>query len=116
MARLAHATIASMDAGGADLSLLTDLWTDVRGSDEAADLEAELVRELVEGHVLSGRAIAALAARKLRKEVIFAMPEENRWAWVHLTWQAGSDLRWPSTEVCDTWDELVALLQDSGRA
>ncbi|WP_162799260.1 hypothetical protein [Nocardioides sp. 616] len=104
-----------MGDGGADLSLLSDLWTDVRESDEAAHLEAELARELAEGHVLKGRAITALAARKLRKEVIFAIPDENRWAWVHLTWNAERDARWPSTEVCGTWAELLDVLRDAER-
>ena len=104
-----------MGADDRDLSLLSGLWTDVQVSGEAAELEAELQRELSGGHVLSGRSVAAIAARMLRKEVIFRLLDENRWAWVHLTWRSETDPRWPSTEVCETWGDVVGLLRDAER-
>ena len=45
---------------------LSDLWTVVLDTEEGRDLERELQRELAEGHVLTGREVRAVAARKLR--------------------------------------------------
>ena len=98
-----------------DMSLLSENWTDVRDSAEAQELEGELVREVSLAHVLAGRPMATVAARKLRKEVIFKLTEENRWVWVHLTWRPETDPRWPSSVICDSWASLISELADAGR-
>jgi hypothetical protein len=60
-------------------------------------------------------AVVAVAARKLRKEVVYLLPD-SQWAWVHLTWRPETDPRWPSTIMADTWTELVEELRVSDRA
>ncbi|MBT9254431.1 hypothetical protein KMZ32_01825 [Phycicoccus sp. MAQZ13P-2] len=97
-----------------DLSRLSELWTDVRGTEAGAELEAELAREVAANHPLAHVSVQAVAVRKLRKEVIYAVPD-GRWVWVHLTWTKESDPRWPSTVIVPTWDELLAELTDGGR-
>lgn len=104
-----------MFAPDPDLSLLSEKWTDVRGSAEAQELEGELAREVSLAHVLAGRPVAAVAARRLRKEVIFKLTEENRWVWVHLTWRSETDPRWPSSVICDSWESLISEVTDAGR-
>lgn len=98
-----------------DMTMLSALWTDVRGTDEAAVLEAELARVVTDGHILRRVPAAAVAVRKLRKEAVFRLTD-GRWAWVHLTWRADVGPRWPSTCVTDSWAALVDELRDGGRA
>lgn len=98
-----------------DLRQLSNLWNDVRGSAEGADLEAELAREVPVGHVLAGLPVIAVAARKLRKEIVYRLPD-GRWAWVHLTWTRETDPAWPSTVVAESWAALVEELRDGDRA
>jgi hypothetical protein len=98
-----------------DLSLLSEAWMDVRGSAEAVELEDELGRETSSDHVLAGRPVAVTALRRLRKEVILRLTDEDLWVWVHLTWTVEADARWPSTVICDSWEALVAELVDAGR-
>lgn len=97
-----------------DLSRLSDAWSDVRDSPEAAELVTELRREVTPGHPLFARPVLAVAVRRLRKEVVFSLPDRT-WAWVHLTWSQESDPRWPSVAVCWSWSELVDLLRDMER-
>jgi hypothetical protein len=98
-----------------DLAQLSELWSDVRGSPEGAELEAELAREVPNGHVLADLPVIAVAARKLRREIVYLLPD-GRWAWVHLTWTTETDPRWPSTTIADSWEALVEELRDGGRA
>jgi hypothetical protein len=97
-----------------NLTLLSDLWSDVRGSEEAAELEAELAREVAPGHALVGAQLTAVAARKFRKEIIFSL-SDGRWAWVHLTRQTESDPRWPSVVIAGNWLQLVEEIRDGHR-
>lgn len=98
-----------------DASLLSERWTVISAKDEADELEAELAQELPAGHVLVGRTVVAVAIREFRKEVVFRLPGDGLWAWVHLTWTSETDARWPSTVICETWMELVDELRESGR-
>ena len=98
-----------------DLSRLSELWQDVRGSAEGAELEAELTREVSVAHPLEHVGLQAVAVRRLRKEVIYALPD-GRWAWVHLTWTKENDPRWPSTVIVPSWDALLVEIQDADRA
>lgn len=97
-----------------DFTLLSSLWTDVRGTAEASDLERELVRETPPGHVLADVAVSAVAARKLRKEVVYRLPD-GRWAWVHLTWRQETGSVHPRTEIRDSWSAIVDELVDVSR-
>jgi hypothetical protein len=93
-----------------DVDLLPEEWTEVAGSTDALELERELTHEIPEGHLLSGRTVKAVAVRKHRKDVLYWLPEDQQWAWVHLTWTVERDTRWPVTVVADDWPAIVAEL------
>ena len=59
-------------------------------------IELQLGRELTPDRGLCGAAVRAVAVRKLEKEVVFF--DDDRRAWVHLTWsgQRGRSDRWPN--------------------
>lgn len=97
------------------MAQLSTHWSDVLGTPEGAALEAELARELPPGHALFDLPVVAVAARRRRKDIVFALPD-GRWAWVHLTWTPEADPRWPSAELVDTWDALLEELRATGRA
>jgi hypothetical protein len=71
-------------------------------------------REVSQGHALAGTEATAVAARKLRREIVLSL-SDGRWAWVHLTWHIASDPRWPSVVITDTWPQLVDELRDGAR-
>ena len=98
-----------------DMTLLSDRWTEVHGLPEAVSLAVELTRELTEGHRLFDVSVRAVAVRKLRKDVLFWLPADNRWAWVHLTWATETSPAWPSSEVVETWHEAVKAVTDADR-
>ena len=81
-----------------------------------AEFETELRRETSPGHSLHETEAMAVAVRRLRKEVVFWLPRQARWAWVHLTWEEESDPRWPSVELAADGQGIVTLLRDAGRA
>lgn len=95
---------------------LSSEWSVVQGLGEAAELEAELEREVSAGHVLCDRAAVAVAIRRHRKEAIFWLSDRSEWALVHLTWSAESDPRWPSTEIHGTWADVTEDLSDRRRS
>lgn len=97
-----------------DLAQLSSLWSYVRGTVQGSELEAELAREVTSGHVLAGVPVVAVLSRKLRKEIVFLLPD-GRWAWVHLTWTPENDPRWPSVTLVDSWSALVEELRDADR-
>lgn len=90
-----------------DLSLLHNDWSEVDAMQDA-DLEAELVREVPEKHVLRGRQATAIAVRRHRKDVIYWLPDDRIWAWVHLTWTTETDPKWPRTVTAAEWESLAA--------
>ncbi len=60
----------------------------------------ELRRELVSGHVLFGTPVSAVARRRDRDDVLYALEDgSGRVAVVHLTWSAEADPAWPATEL-----------------
>lgn len=71
-------------------------WIPISGED-AARLEAELARELPEGHVLKPMRGRAFARRLDRDDVAFELDDGRRFI-VHLTWSVESDPRWPQCE------------------
>lgn len=90
-----------------ELSDLPGQWWTVIGTPDAVELESELGRELPEGHVLRGIRVEAIAVRKRLKDVVYWLPESERWAWVHLTYAVETDPRWPSAVVAATWAEMI---------
>lgn len=97
-----------------DFTMLSELWTDVRGTREEIELEDELAREITSTHVLAGVGVSAVAARKLRKEIIYRL-SDGRWAWVHLTWSKETNRDHPRTEICESWPIVVDEVVDAGR-
>jgi hypothetical protein len=95
---------------------LSEKWAVVVGSAQARELEQELDRELIPGHVLHGLRAEAIAVRQLRKETIWWLPDDAAWALVHLTWTTESDPRWPTAVILPTWGNVVAELAEWGRA
>ncbi len=94
-----------------DVTALPGDWWTVTGQD-AAGLERQAVREVPQGHRLHGLVLEAVAVKRHLKEVIYWLPSEQAWAWVHLTGHVEVDQRWPSCVVAREWDALVADLLD----
>jgi hypothetical protein len=97
-----------------NLAQLPGEWWHVRDTSERRDLEDELRRECSDGHVLSGVPVVAAACRKLRKDVIYWIPTQSSWAWVHLTGRVEADSRWPRSELYESWSALVVDNSDEG--
>jgi hypothetical protein len=57
----------------------------------------------------SARAVA------VRKEVLFWLPTQDSWAWVHLTWTEEAIPKWPASELVATWDDVVLAVRDAAR-
>ena len=74
----------------------------------------ELRRELPSGHVLAGLPVVARARRQDRDDVLFELLDgSGRFAQVHLTYQAESDPRWPTTTIFPTEaDWVVRMVED----
>jgi len=87
-------------------------WWNVGGTSQADDLKAELQRELPERHVLSGVTVEAIAVRRHPKDVLFWLPQEREWAWVHLTYRSEKDPRWPSTFIAADIQSVIAELTE----
>lgn len=97
-----------------NFAMLSDHWTAL-GAADAQCFEVELAREVADGHPLFGKQVRAVAVRELKKEVVFWLPGERRWAWVHLTWTKETSPNWPWVDVHDTWVSLVSALRDGDR-
>ena len=63
------------------------------------------------GHVLADVAAKPVAVKKLLKDWIVWLPDQGRWAAVHLTYTQESDPRWPSVTFAKSWPELLAELR-----
>ena len=67
-------------------------------SELAANLEAELHRELPKGHQLCGRQLRAIARRQDQDDVLFrSATDDGSLFCVHLTWSKERDPQWPWT-------------------
>ena len=78
----------------------------------AANLEAELRREVSEGHPLHGCSASAVAQRTDSDDVLFRLDGiEPRYAVVHLTWRGEPEPknRWPETRLFETMDQWKDL-------
>lgn len=88
---------------------LLEPWRAVVGEERAA-LERELSRELPEGHVVSGKAVQAIARRADCDDVLFEVAGVG-FAVVHLTWRRAREKNaaWPRTELFASYAEWAAL-------
>lgn len=77
--------------------------------ESAANLEAELHRELPASHQLHGRQLEAVGRRAGRDDVLFRSRSQGGPVfWVHLTWAIENDPPWPWTE---TYRDLEDFLE-----
>ena len=76
--------------------------------DYAAKAEAEIHREMCDGHVLFGRSAAAIGYRQDCDDVLFYLGESApSFAVVHLTWQQETESTWPETSLFDSLESWV---------
>jgi hypothetical protein len=66
--------------------------------EDSSKFDAELVREVSEGHVLHGLSLRAIARHEACDDVLFASDDDAVYV-VHLTWvgHREPDPRWPTT-------------------
>lgn len=102
--------VAVPTPAAADLGRLPGDWTPIGVWASAAEITAELRRELPTGHLLAGRAVLPVAVRRHLKDVVLWLPDDGQWALVHLTGQPETDPRFPGTTLAAGWDEVVAAL------
>lgn len=77
-------------------------WCPISGISERLAVEAQLARELSEGHVLFGRKVEAIGRRSDNDEVVFWLSDRAELAVVHLTWSRTSErLPWPWAVIYD---------------
>lgn len=94
-----------------DVTVLPGEWRAVSG-DSATELEEDLLTQVTVGHPLHDVPVLAVAARRLRKDVVFWVPSTRQWALVHLTGRLEPDPRWPSVALLIDWNDVVAELSD----
>lgn len=71
-------------------------------------LTEELIREVREGHVLSGKSASVIARRDDRDDVLTKLDnDDHQYAEVHLTWSKNppTDSRWPKTALFRSFEE-----------
>lgn len=77
--------------------------------DEARKMEAELRREVSNGHVLYGRSATPVGRRVDNDDVLFYLGDAPpRFAVIHLTYRKEIDPKWPHTVVYDSLDDWIA--------
>ena len=109
--RAAHPDVQCDHRTVVDVTALPGDWWAVSG-EEAAALELQVAHEAPQGHRLQGVVIKPVAVKRHLKDVIYWLPSEQQWAWVHLTGQVETDPLWPSTLLASDWERLVAQLVD----
>ena len=77
--------------------------------EQARGFEAELRRECIEGHVLYGLEVRAVATADWSDDALFAL-EDGRWALVHLTWKTETDPGWPATMLYPDYESVMKQL------
>lgn len=87
---------------------LPGIWFGVAELPNVDDVERELHAEITPGHVLDGVRFEIVAIRRLLKDVVGWLPDTQQWSWTHLTWTQEADPRWPSTDVYDSWEAMLA--------
>ena len=75
---------------------------------EGSALEAELAREVCDGHPLRGHMVRAVGRRADSDDVLYFLPgHEFAFAVVHLTWAKESRPGWPATDFYSSADDWV---------
>jgi hypothetical protein len=73
--------------------------------DRNPQLEAELRREVCQGHVLFEIPVSPVARRQDCDDVLFALDDgTGRFAMVHLTYSKGHDPTWPICAMFESWE------------
>jgi len=75
-------------------------------SEEAEKFEAELQREMSNGHVLKDESFECIARREDRDDFLFYVTSIEKFAIVHLTWNVEKSPDWPTTTLYNSFDEL----------
>jgi hypothetical protein len=75
---------------------LLEPWQQVT-AEQAWRFESEVRRELSSGHILSGKALRAVARRQDCDDVLFEI-DGGGCAVVHLSWSSETNSKWPTTE------------------
>jgi hypothetical protein len=75
------------------------------------ELRSEVKRERPPGHALHAVQDEPVAIRAFLKELVCWVPDQQTWAWVHLTWTVETDPRWPATQIISEWADPVNVLR-----
>lgn len=75
----------------------------------AAQLEAELQREIPPDHHVAGMKLRAVAKRGRRDDVLFTRIDasEGQLFVIHLTWAQETDPKWPSTDSYNSMEDFL---------
>jgi hypothetical protein len=97
---------------GTDVYVFPEPWWDLRGHGDRNGrmrqaIGAELARELVAGHPLHEEEVAAIARCKHCDDALFHL-HDGRFARVHLSWHGPDRPPWPTSELLQSWAEVVA--------
>jgi hypothetical protein len=76
--------------------------------EDAERLEAELAREIQDGHPLWGRQVRALARARVSDDFLFEVDGGPTVASVHLTWQENDRPPWPWTNFHDSVERFAS--------
>jgi hypothetical protein len=77
-----------------------------------SNMEAELERELIHGHILYGKKVKTVARRQDNDDVLFEVFDADyKFAKVHLTWimKPETSSAWPRTELYKDWKEVYEI-------
>ncbi len=77
---------------------------------ERQTLEAELGRELTQGHLLFGQPVTIIGRRIDQDDVLCSLSRSGRVAIVHLTWRVApeTDPQWRTVQMFDDIDSWIA--------
>jgi hypothetical protein len=84
--------------------------------DARSAFEAELLRELQQGHRLFGIPVKAVARRRDLDDALFELLDgTGRVAVVHLTWQGKQKPPWPSTTIFEGFEAWARAVEEESR-
>lgn len=81
-------------------------------ADTNPSLKAELLRELIPGHILYGLRVTPVARRQDRDDVLVKIENgSNKVAVVHLTYKSETDPQYPLTSIFDSMDDWQSAMK-----